>query len=105
MIAQQKSFHAVLGELIVEPKPKLYTVTVHFDYVVVAEDVNDADLVARGHIRDALSDIGMFDVDVDVVEGVSAYGWDGDCIPYGGDGNTRTKEYLNESQSEPSTSA
>lgn len=84
---------------------KLYTVTVHFDYVVVAEDVNDADLVARGYARDAMSDIGQWDIDIDVVEGVSAQGWDGDCIPYGGDGNTRTKEYLNEAQSESSTGA
>lgn len=84
---------------------KLYTVSVSFDYVVVAEDVNDADLVARGYARDAMGDIGQWDIDIDVVEGVSAVGWDGDCIPYGGDGNTRTKEYLNESQSEPSTGA
>ena len=84
---------------------KLYTVTVHFDYVVVADDVNDADAVARGYIKDALSDMSVFDVDVDVEEGVSAYGWDGDCIPYGGDGNTRTKDYQNANQPESSTSA
>ncbi len=84
--------------------PKLYTVTVHFDYVVVADDVNDADAIARGYIRDALSDMSIFDVDVDVEEGATAYGWDGDCIPYGGDGNTRTKDYQNANQPESSTS-
>ncbi len=83
--------------------PKLYTVTVHFDYVVVADDVNDADAVARGYIKDALSDMSVFDVDVDVEEGATAYRWDGDCIPYGGDGNTRTKDYQNATKPEPST--
>ena len=72
---------------------KLYTVTVSFDYVVVAEDEADAELVGRGYIRDALSDLGQWDVDLDVRPGASAHGWDGECIPYGGDGITRTKEY------------
>ncbi len=74
---------------------KLYTVTVHFDYVVTAEDVADAEAIGRGYIKDALSDMSIFDVDIDIEEGVSAVGWDGDCIPYGGDGNKRTKEYEN----------
>ena len=72
---------------------KLYTVTVSFDYVVVADDVGDAIDIGRGYIKDALSDMSVHDVDIDAKFGVSAYGWDGDCIPYGGDGNTRTSEY------------
>ena len=74
---------------------KLYTVTVSFDYVVVAEDQHDAFLVGRGYIKDALSDMSINDVDINVAPGVHAYNWDGACIPYGGDGNTRTMEYLN----------
>jgi hypothetical protein len=73
---------------------KLYTVKVTFDYVVVADDENDADMVGRGYIRDALGDMSIHDVDLEVTEGVDAWGWDDDCIPYGGDGNTRTGEYL-----------
>ena len=77
---------------------KLYTVTVQFDYVVVAEDEADAEDVGRGYIKDALSDISIYDVDVDVRPGVYAQGWDGDCIPYGGDGNTRTREFLKQEE-------
>lgn len=72
---------------------KLYTVKVSFDYVVVAEDIHHAYQVGLTHVTDALSDMPIGDVDMDVVAGVSAYGWDDLCIPYGGDGNTRTSEY------------
>ncbi len=72
---------------------KLYTVRVTYDYVVVAEDEDDAEDVGREHVRDALFDLSARDIDLDVVEGVHAYGWDDQCIPYGGDGNTRTGEY------------
>lgn len=77
---------------------KLYTVTVSFDYVVVADDIGDAIDVGRGYIKDALSDMSVHDVDIDAEFGVSAYGWDDDCIPYGGDGNTRTSEYKKETK-------
>lgn len=72
---------------------KLYTVTVEFDYVVVAESEIDAEKVAQQNIRQALSDISHYDLNYVVTPGATAYGWDGDCIPYGGDGNTRTKDY------------
>ncbi len=72
---------------------KLYTIRVSYDYVVVADNVEDAEAIGRGYANDALSDISIFDIDVDVQEGVSAYGWDDDCIPYGGDGYTRTRGY------------
>ena len=77
---------------------KLYTVKVTYDYVVVAEDENDADAIARGYARDALGDMSIYDVDIEVYEGVSAEGWDDECIPYGGDGDKRTGEYLKEQQ-------
>lgn len=72
---------------------RLYTVKVSYDFVVVADSDREAEGVARGYAKDALSDMSIHDVDVDVVEGVSAWGWDDECIPYGGDGNTRTGEY------------
>jgi hypothetical protein len=75
---------------------KLYTVRVSYDYVVLADSVNDAYAVGQSYIKEALSDMPIHDVDVDIIEGVSAYGWDNECIPYGGDGNTRTGEYLKE---------
>lgn len=75
---------------------KLYTIVVSFDYVVVAEDERDAEAIGRGYMKDAIGDMSSYDVDIDVREGIYAYGWDDDCIPYGGDGNKRTGEYLKE---------
>lgn len=77
---------------------KLYTVTASFDYVVVADDLADAYHVAEDYVRDALSDLSHSDVDVAVVPGSNASGWDDMCIPYGGDGNTRTGEYKEKQQ-------
>lgn len=75
---------------------KLYTVTVSYDYVVVADDIHDAYSVGLGHAKDALGDMDIHDVDMDIVPGAGAYKWDNDCIPYGGDGNKRTSDYLNQ---------
>lgn len=72
---------------------KLFTASITFDFVVVAEDENHAHQVAMSEMREALSDMDRYDADIDITEGVSANGWDDDCIPYGGDGNTRTKDY------------
>lgn len=74
---------------------KLYTVTITYDFVVVAEDANHAYYVGQEYAKEALSDMSINDVDASVVDGVKAWGWDDKCIPYGGDGNTRTGEYLN----------
>lgn len=73
---------------------KLYTVRVSFDYVIVAEDIHDAYTIAPEYARDALFDMNRNDIDLAIVQGVSAYKWDDECIPYNGDGNTRTGEYL-----------
>lgn len=72
---------------------KLYTVKVSFDFVVVADNTHDAYQVGLRFAKDALSDMPIDDVDMDIVPGDDAYGWDDMCIPYGGDGNTRTSEY------------
>jgi hypothetical protein len=79
---------------------KLYTVKVSFDYVVVAEDQHDAYQVGLGYVKDALSDMSIHDVDMEVTSGVSAYGWDDDCLPYGGDGRKRTRDYKQEIKDE-----
>ena len=72
---------------------KLYTVTVSYEYVVVADDLTDAFSAGLEYAKEALGDMSIHDVDCDVVAGVHAYGWDDECIPYGGDGNTRTGAY------------
>jgi hypothetical protein len=72
---------------------KLYTARITFDFVVVADDKIDAFDVALREMREAFSDLVRDDVEIDVTDGVHAYKWDDDCIPYGGDGNTRTSAY------------
>lgn len=73
---------------------KLYTAKVAFDFVLVANDPISAFDVALAHMREAFGDIYRHDVGLDIETGVHAYKWDDECIPYGGDGNTRTGEYL-----------
>jgi hypothetical protein len=72
---------------------KLFTAKVSFDFVVVAEDESHAYVIARDSAREALGDMPFDAADLDVSPGVHASGWDDECIPYGGDGNTRTGEY------------
>lgn len=77
---------------------KLMTVTCHFEYVIVVEDdaeFVDAIDVATETVREAFSDISIFDLDLYVVpyDHYKPNDWDDLCIPYGGDGNTRTSEY------------
>lgn len=78
---------------------KLKTVSVGFDFVIVVNDDDSytkQEYVARSHIRDALSDAIYDCVNIDIwpYPDAPCEGWDGDCIPYGGDGNKRTSEYL-----------
>ncbi|GAA4400510.1 hypothetical protein [Quisquiliibacterium transsilvanicum] len=77
---------------------KLYEVSVEFTMVVQAGDEEDAWDVARENVRDAVGDA---DPHLHVVRRVTGAaqlrdGWDGMCIPYGGDGNTRIKDILGE---------
>lgn len=72
---------------------KLYTARVSFDFVVVAQTEHEAFAAALENMKEAFSDLDRYDVDLDIETGVHAYKWDDDCIPYGGDGNTRTSAY------------
>ena len=72
---------------------KLYTASVTVDYVIVAEDLDEAFRKAQDYFPRAMSDVDGTMFVPDVSEGVHADGWDDDCVPYGGDGNTRTGEY------------
>lgn len=72
---------------------KLFTASITFDFVVAAENETHAHQVAMDEMREALNDMCRYDADIHITKGVSASSWDGDCIPYGGDGNTRTKDY------------
>ena len=79
---------------------KLITVRCTFDYVVVVDDnatATDEFASAVAYAREALSDVSTDYCDFDIQPYEAAkkpYMWDDECIPYGGDGNTRTGEYL-----------
>lgn len=74
-----------------------YMVEIRTYGVVMAEDETHARSVADDYKRDIFRDDCNPYVEVDgAVENVEAleHGWDGDCIPYGGDGNTRLSELM-----------
>lgn len=75
---------------------KLFNVTVSFDFVVVAEDEDEANEIALENLHNAIRDIPEQYINILTDEGpfIWAYGWDDECIPYGGDGTKRTKDYL-----------
>lgn len=76
-------------------KPYAVEVTLHM--VVMADDLKRARKVGRQFARDAARK-DEFD-DVFVLREVTSEDelpdeWDGTCVPYGGDGNTRLKDLL-----------
>lgn len=76
---------------------KLYEVEVIVRAVIVADDMGDAIRVAMYEARDIVRNDDLDDADV-VCEIKNAaglpQGWDAQCIPFGGDGNTRIEHYL-----------
>lgn len=77
---------------------KLVTVRCTFDYVIVVEDkanIVDQYDIAAAYARDAFHDLSAKDMDFDLSNypETQPYMWDDECIPYGGDGNTRSGEY------------
>jgi len=70
----------------------LYTVKVSFDFVLIADDEESAKEKAKVYAADAFADTPEIHMKTDVEYGVSAKGWDGLCIPYGGDGVTTTAD-------------
>lgn len=75
---------------------KLKTVTVEFDYVIVVNDGEDSEKVARDFVREAARDLSQSDFSVVVTDYTpnSVCGWDDGCIPYNADDNKTTGEYL-----------
>lgn len=74
---------------------KPYFVEIRTVAVVMAVDSSHAYAVARQNVRDAVRDA---DPEIRVLSDAKSeadlnrHGWDGMCIPYGGDGNTRLSE-------------
>lgn len=78
----------------------IYNVRMTFEttMVVVADDENHALEVAKENTQRAIDDTSdrpKFDVRGEVtMEGHLRDEWDGWCVPYGGDGNTRLRKLL-----------
>ncbi|QHS09033.1 hypothetical protein [Sinimarinibacterium sp. NLF-5-8] len=76
---------------------KAYMVEITTYAVVMAEDEGHAERVATDYRHDALGD--DWNPRIEVEREVTRledldHGWDGQCIPYGGDGNTRLSALL-----------
>ncbi|AZG14968.1 hypothetical protein [Cupriavidus pauculus] len=79
---------------------KLFTVELTVTAVVMADDERHARIVADARKYDIQSDsLDDFDV-IGELKSLDRLpeGWDADCIPYGGDGETRLKDLLPETE-------
>jgi hypothetical protein len=82
-----------------------FAVEVSFTMIVMAEDEGDAYQCARENASEAWGD--TYDPQFDVCEQMKTeddlkrHKWDGQCIPYGGDGNTRLSDILAAIEAEP----
>jgi len=77
---------------------KLYTVSVSFQYVIVAEE-DSKDYVALDTAQEAFSDLSCRDIDYHVEPYANDIcGWNDQCIPYGSDADDKTiGEWRNDS--------
>jgi hypothetical protein len=74
----------------------LFTVTVEFVYVIVAEDMERAERVAHKTAREAFKDQTTDDMHWMITEGMYADGWDERCYPYGDPFEKTVGDYLEE---------
>jgi hypothetical protein len=84
---------------------KPYAVEISFTMIVMAEDEDDAIEAAEDFADDAWRDDASKDFNVYGpvrTEGeLAKHGWDGECPPYNGDGETRLKDILASMEPEP----
>ncbi|WP_042886389.1 hypothetical protein [Cupriavidus necator] len=79
---------------------KLFTVEVSVTAVVIADSEKEARSVASYELRDIVSDA---EPEIDVLGEIKGLNrlpskWDPMCLPYGGDGETRLKDLLPETE-------
>lgn len=82
--------------------PRLWVVTVSFEFVVLASDRDHAHEVAAEHVSDDLDNTVFRDV-VEHVCPLRSLGdlppqWDGDCIPWGSEDDKTCAEVLAEGE-------
>ena len=63
--------------------------------VIAVDEDQDAEIIARDSINDAVRDMSSWDFDLKIIDYKkgNANGWDGDSLPYGGDGETSISGY------------
>lgn len=77
---------------------KLYSVTAEIEYVIAVEDDEDEHDVAEDvwtEVRWDSDPAIWVDREIKTLKQLPS-GWDGMCIPYGGDGNARIQEIVGE---------
>jgi hypothetical protein len=75
---------------------KIYEVEIRTIAIVVADNVADAHQVAFWERGSIIAEAVNVDIEVKELENLTELrkGWHGECIPYGGDGNTRLHDLL-----------
>lgn len=83
--------------------PKFYAVEVRTVAVIQVEDDEDdimAETIADSEVTDIVTDAKHNAMEfnsmgeIKNLKDLQQYDWDGKCIPYGGDGNTRLEDLL-----------
>ena len=75
---------------------KVFTVNVSFDYVIAAEDEDEANEIAKYYAKEALGDLGSYELECSVQEAtklsdVTRIGYASESYVYGDSEEARTK--------------
>lgn len=89
-------------------KKKPYFVELKITAVVMATSITDAMVVAKKNAHDIFFDGELSADEAEEVKSLEhlqrlCAAWDGRCTPYGGDGNTRLKDLLPETEAPKDT--
>lgn len=82
---------------------KLFAVEISSIVIVHAEDDKDALMIAEDQVRDICRDTYEFEYsnlgsEIKTVKELRTYGWEKECLPYGGENNQTIEEILNEKE-------
>lgn len=76
---------------------KLFAIEIKTAAMIAAEDAEQALEIAERDARQIFGEDGSPTIELDSeIKSIGSLpnGWDGECLPYGGDGNTRLKDLL-----------
>lgn len=80
---------------------RIFSVAMTVTALVQADSAEKAMSVSKDSLREIAGDVLRRDIAVGVIAEITSLaglpdGWDGRCLPYGGDGNTRLSQMLPE---------